>query len=803
LSKIIKAGFWVIGVLALSLIAAVAAVSLILDPNDYKARIEQALEEATGRAVSIQGDISLAVYPRLGVQTGRVVLANVPDFSESTFASVEHMRLDVRLVPLFWRRLEVGSVLLDGLRVNLVWDENQRGSWEGLGESTRRRPRVSSPEPAPGAPDRGGENQTPPLMADFSIGALKLKNGRIRWHDVTKAQRYTLEDVSLETGVIRPNEPISVKMASRVLGDSPALKGDLTMTGELQFNPKARIFNLDGLELNADALMESPPAEAALNLTGDVVVDLANHTVSVRSFVAKPKFQDDAAAVAVRATLSGGLNGDWVAGIYSLRGFEFRTSVDDPQKFFGSMELTGGASADLNLVEQTLKVPYLNLSALGLKLTGALEGERLLQALRVDGALEVAQFDLWPLLKRFGHLPPETVDLGALDDASLKTEFSAGPHSINLTALTARLGDTTLEGSVGVPDFRGPSLGFDLAVDAIDVNRYLPAGIDRESTGKTKAPSPASADKGAGGAAPKGSGESPFEPLRSLHMDGRLRVGMLTAGKVTLRDVELPVRAESGVIVFSPVKANLFGGRYTGNIGLDVSAQEPRIALDDRFTAVQAGPLLRALAGQDRLAGIADASVKLTFQGSDADRIRQSLNGTTRFSFREGSFKGINIGRLLREAEAAIRGKPLAPDTQPLQTDFTALDATIHFANAVASSDDLKAKSPLLRLSGEGTADLTRNTLDYLLTAVLVASPQGQGGKELSELQGVPVPIRVTGTFAKPDFAVDLEALLKAQVETITEAHKQELQKKIEKEIEKKLNQPLPEGAKDLLRKLF
>jgi AsmA protein len=179
------------------------------------------------------------------------------------------------------------------------------------------------------------------------------------------------------------------------------------------------------------------------------------------------------------------------------------------------------------------------------------------------------------------------------------------------------------------------------------------------------------------------------------------------------------------------------------------------------------------------------------------------LNGTTRFSFREGSFKGINIGRLLREAEAAIRGKPLAPDTQPLQTDFTALDATIHFANAVASSDDLKAKSPLLRLSGEGTADLTRNTLDYLLTAVLVASPQGQGGKELSELQGVPVPIRVTGTFAKPDFAVDLEALLKAQVETITEAHKQELQKKIEKEIEKKLNQPLPEGAKDLLRKLF
>jgi AsmA protein len=210
-----------------------------------------------------------------------------------------------------------------------------------------------------------------------------------------------------------------------------------------------------------------------------------------------------------------------------------------------------------------------------------------------------------------------------------------------------------------------------------------------------------------------------------------------------------------------------------------------------------------AVAGHDRLAGVADASVKLTFQGRNADRIRQTLNGVTRFSFREGALKGINIGRLLREAEATIRGEPLPPDTEPVRTDFSELTATVYFANGVARSDDLQAKSPLLRLGGEGTADLTREELDYLLTAVLVASPQGQGGKERGELQGVPVPIRVTGTFAKPDFAVDLKTLLKTQAEAVTEAKKEALQEKIEKEIEKKLNRPLPEGAKDLLRKLF
>ena len=43
-----------------------------------------------------------------------------------------------------------------------------------------------------------------------------------------------------------------------------------------------------------------------------------------------------------------------------------------------------------------------------------------------------------------------------------------------------------------------------------------------------------------------------------------------------------------------------------------------------------------------------------------------------------------------------------------------------------------------------------------------MATSKGQGGKGLGDLSGVPIPLRIGGTFAKPTYGLDTEGLAKA-----------------------------------------
>jgi len=104
---------------------------------------------------------------------------------------------------------------------------------------------------------------------------------------------------------------------------------------------------------------------------------------------------------------------------------------------------------------------------------------------------------------------------------------------------------------------------------------------------------------------------------------------------------------------------------------------------------------------------------------------------------------------------------------------------TASVTNGVISNKDLAAKSPLLRVQGEGQVDLNREALDYLLTTKVVGSLKGQGGKTLDELQGVSIPVQISGTFAKPDYKVRLDKVLKESTE-------QKVKEKLEKKLEKK-----------------
>jgi AsmA protein len=85
-----------------------------------------------------------------------------------------------------------------------------------------------------------------------------------------------------------------------------------------------------------------------------------------------------------------------------------------------------------------------------------------------------------------------------------------------------------------------------------------------------------------------------------------------------------------------------------------------------------------------------------------------------------------------------------------------------------------------------GTANLPQEQLDYLVTSKRAASLSGKGGDDLKELVGVPIPIRVKGSFSEPEWELDLKSVFE---ESIKARAKESLQETL-KDPQKILDDP-------------
>ena len=120
MKKIIKiiAGIVIVAIVLVG--GLIAFVAMTFDPNDYKQEIVDEVKEQTGRDLKIDGDIGLTFFPWLGVTTGAVELSNAAGFSPDVFARTESVSVRVKLMPLLSSSVEMDTVSVQGLTLNLA-----------------------------------------------------------------------------------------------------------------------------------------------------------------------------------------------------------------------------------------------------------------------------------------------------------------------------------------------------------------------------------------------------------------------------------------------------------------------------------------------------------------------------------------------------------------------------------------------------------------------------------------------------------------------------------------------------------
>ncbi|TMH45409.1 MAG: AsmA family protein [Betaproteobacteria bacterium] len=326
--------------------------------------------------------------------------------------------------------------------------------------------------------------------------------------------------------------------------------------------------------------------------------------------------------------------------------------------------------------------------------------------------------------------------------------FSGIDLKISDAAPGSKAPPLSLKGDVEF-DASPQAIRFTLAADQVNLDRYLPPPPPKPAAGAPKGASPSSMKP-----------EEPIDlsALNALNLKGDLKIEQLIASNVKLEKVHLGVKAAGGKVDAEPLTADLYQGKLSG--AASANAKTNRFALKADLGGVSLGPLLRDALNNNLLEGRGSVALDVQTGGATVSAMKKALSGNASLALRDSSLKGVNLGELLRKAKSLGGSSPPAEQgaTASERTDFSELGASFVIRNGIAHNDDLSAKSPLLRLAGSGDVDIGTGSIDYLIKASVVATSGGQGGKDLAELRGVTVPVKVSGPLDAPRFRADLRA---------------------------------------------
>src|SRR5262245_55637168 len=619
MKRIFKILGLVVGAVVALLVIAAVAVAMLFDPNDYKDEITAAVQDATGRKLTLDGDLELAVFPTIRIAVGSATLSNAPGFGDQPMARIGSAELRLSLLPLLARRIEVSQARLEGLELNLARNRSGANNWQDLGGGGT--PQAQAP---------AGGSETAPANLDLGVGAIEIENARVVWNDAATGSRWELTN----------------------------------------FGMTAEDFGIG----------ERFPLHLEFGLAGaDVAIKLAADTQATIT-LADNSYRLDELAVTIDGSGAG-----WPGGP-------------------GQAKLDFDSLA-ANLADETLELNGLTLEFLGITMAGSLSGQKLLSNLALTGAVDIREFVPREVLERFG-VDVQTADENVLTRASAKANLLYNSSQTGLRDMQLKLDDSTLTGRVAL---EGERITYDLTVDDINVDRYLPPASES---------SDAPAEEGS-----LDEVDLPLEVMKTVDARGELKFGKAKFSGLTLTNVAFPLTLASGTARLTP-SAQLYGGRFSGDIRVAAQGDSANITFQQTLDDVNIAALGQDLLGSQDITGTGDVKLNLTASGQNLGEIRRGLDGDVSFSVTNGSLEGIDLWFELRRARARLSNDALPERGDAARrTTFSSLSATGVVEDALLTNRDLNGTLDFMTVDGSGTVNLLDDKIAFDLVAKMVDGP--------------------------------------------------------------------------------
>jgi len=781
-----------IGLVVLVVVAVVGLAIFLLtfDPNAYKYKLEELVQERYQRTLTIDGEIELSLFPRIGLYVQGVSLSE-PN-STDTFASIESTRLAVAVWPLLSNSFVVDHVAISGLKARVVRDKQGQFNFSNLVGGTQ--PVTDSPsnpaEALVGAAQTAAQAITsgnlPPTRNNMQIdiAGLDLKDGEVQMQDAITGMAVAFTRINANTGRVTFNQPFDVRMTARVEGGYPRVDANLTGQALLTLDPSAKRYAAQRLDLRMDGKL--PGAEAkSLVMRGNLAFNGQKSALDVGGL--ELLFQGDVTEPSVKAT-----NVEASVAIPKL--------AIDPHKSQLQIEKLAvrakGGVVD-GPFELAVDAPALNISP------ASATGEALTGRVRISGL--DASFGLNGISGNAGELDIKEAKLDSTSkkgDRVVKLNF-ASPLSLNLLmrsgAMSALRGDVNItdpglpKGSLQIPVIGSltvdllkdqatskinavleggkfdlsaditkltdtPQMKFALVVDTLDLDKLVPPVVAAPPK------PPADGKKDDSKPAPAPAPAAPVDDTINLSalvgpsVNGTLKVGKLVVRGLKADEVSASVKLDKGKLDISDLAAGLYGGKLAGALSVD-AAQGNQIATKMTLAGIAIEPLLVDLAKRNVLSGTGNLTLDLKTGGANVYAMKSGLGGTLQLKLRDGAVKGIDLTQTLRDLKARFspdaQNETVAADTGK-QTQFSELDADFAIAKGIATAKRLNFVSPLLRVTqGEpASIDFVKSELDLVARARVINPAANPDGKELIDLKDVTIPVHFKGPFDNPSYTL-------------------------------------------------
>lgn len=748
--KLIKIAFSLITIVILLIVVAAIALPQLVNPNDYKSQITDAITQHTGLNARIEGDLSLSVFPWLGVSTGQVVLqqpkviqTSVPD--AGNFVDVSAIDIRVKLLPLLSKKVEVDTVLLKQPLIEFVVNKAGKNSLSGLQAATTNTAANTTTETPNTAPNGTAptSTDTPAAIVAFSIAGVDISDGQLIFNDKQAGIRYELSDLTIQSGnILEASAPFSISTNVSGTNIEPI---SLTLNSDLSLNKDTMAATLRRLNLSVKQLQN----------TADVTLASLDYQPAKNTLIASD------------LNLSA-----------EAEGYPLELSIP---------------SVTANLSTAIASIESFSANSHNLTLTGNVDVKNWQAAPMAIGRIRSNTFDAQALLKKLAidYTPSKASALSAL---SVETQFNATANGAALQNITANIDNTTLTGDASIVNFASPRYSFDLALSDLIVDDYLPVGNASASNNEAAAPTATEALA------------APIVLLKDIYANGVFRADKIVASNLTLTDNIIQVASTDKRVTITPT-VNLYNGQLAGKTIVE-RGNTPTLLVKNTLTNVDLGPLLIDADVTDQFSGTATINTDITVTETAA---KPNSKGTVKVLVKDGSIEGVDIKKVLDEAQNTIdkiRGKNIQNNTDTAEdnTRFAEMTATLLIDNDIITNNDLSMKAPVFRVNGEGSVNTAAQTLDYLTSIIVVNTNEGQGGEDLANLKGFTIPVRFSGALAAPKYAIDTKALLKANTAKTLAKEKDKLKDKLSEKL--KINntdgdetQSTEDALKDKLKK--
>ncbi|MBL0715321.1 MAG: AsmA family protein [Desulfosarcina sp.] len=734
---------WIAGlglIIVIALLLAVYGVLATYDYNKLKPQVARMVKDATGRELHLGGEIDLAIGLSPSLVVSDVTFANASWGSQPQMIKVEKLQVQVRLLPLLLKKVELEHIGLAGVEVLLETDSKGKGNWEfrpktrseksvgpsgpfqldidririenfalvfrnGITESEKRLTIIRLDMARQGA----GDTQTVDLRTEYNGQAVAITGTTGAIHKLSARQRFPLK--------------LAGKLADASVTIDGAIDDILDLTGiDLELNGSGRDLSVIGPIIGAKL-----PATDNFALKGRL-------TGSAKALSLKDA-QGSASRGSLRLTLNGAVQDFFTLGGMDLESMLSGKDLTDFGNIIGvklpttdEFEIQGRLTGSTDVLALRAAKASAGRGSMRLSLKGAVKDLLTLTGMDLQSRLSGREMaELGPLVG--SNLP----NLGPFD---VSGQLTGSTQALAIKAFTATLDKSDFKGLAQVEFHARPKITLRLESSVVDFTPLM------ESPEKDKPKS----DE----ASPRkrrffSDTPLPLAGLQKVDADIVLKARQIHARNARFDLGHLSIKLENRDLSIDKFEATYKKTKIAGNLHIDHGAP-PRVATNFMVQDFDLGSYLKETGVSDQVRAHIDIAAQLKGRGNSVHSLMAALDGSIGAVMGEGY-----LTKYLDMLSVDLSQKVISFWGRHEEADQIKC-AVVQFdiKEGVATSQAFVFDSQIAVLTGEGDINLGTEQVNFLLDP----NPKKPGILKL------PIKLRVGGTIMDPTVSADKLSIL-------------------------------------------